>query len=107
MTVAPTEKANKAISNDNTNNSVENSNKKSTKLTDIEKEKKLAKELNDLRRKRRQKEKEKQQNKLAEIGAVCEKVLGREFQEADVDKLRVFLEQQESRGKFYSSAMNG
>ena len=79
---------------------------KTNKITDIEREEKLKNELKELRRKRKEKEKQKQQKTLLEIGAVCEKVLGRKFGETDIEKLHDFLVLQEKSGQYYSTAMN-
>lgn len=43
--------------------------------------------------------------RLIEIGAVVEGVLGHPITKEDLPKLKGFLETQETRGKFFSSAM--
>ena len=44
--------------------------------------------------------------RLIEIGGAAESVLGRPFQEGDLQKFINFLKQQEIRGNYYSKAMN-
>ena len=44
--------------------------------------------------------------RLIEIGGAAESVLGRPFQDGDLQKFINFLKQQEVRGNYYSKAMN-
>ena len=44
--------------------------------------------------------------RLIEIGAAAESILGRPFQDNDLQKFLNFLKQQEARGNYYSKAMN-
>lgn len=44
--------------------------------------------------------------RLIEIGGVAESVLGRSFQDGDLQKFINFLKQQETNGNYYSKAMN-
>ena len=50
--------------------------------------------------------KEKQAQRLIEIGGTAESILGRPFQDDDLQKFANFLKQQEARGNYYSKAMN-
>lgn len=65
----------------------------------IEKEKKLIAQQKTQDRKARTK-------RLIEIGAIVESVLGRPIQQDELSNLKKFLQQQESRGEFFSKAMN-
>lgn len=42
-------------------------------------------------------------HRLASIGSIAEDVLGRKMDESELWIFRLFLEQQESRGKYYSN----
>ena len=44
--------------------------------------------------------------RLIEIGAAAESILGRPFQDNDLQKFLNFLKQQETNGNYYSKAMN-
>ena len=44
--------------------------------------------------------------RLIEIGGAAESVLGRSFQDGDLQKFINFLKQQETNGNYYSKAMN-
>ena len=44
--------------------------------------------------------------RLIEIGGTAESILGRPFQDDDLQKFANFLKQQEARGNYYSKAMN-
>ena len=44
--------------------------------------------------------------RLIEIGAAAESILGRPFQDYDLQKFLNFLKQQETNGNYYSKAMN-
>ena len=44
--------------------------------------------------------------RLIEIGAAAESILGRPFQDNDLQKFLHFLKQQETNGNYYSKAMN-
>ena len=50
-------------------------------------------------------DRKKRARRLIEIGGTVESVLGREFKEGDTVRLKIFLELQEERGRFFSSAM--
>ena len=43
---------------------------------------------------------------FCEIAGTLYKVLGREFEDGDVERLEKFLNQQEQRGSYFSKAMN-
>lgn len=44
--------------------------------------------------------------RLIEIGAAAESILGRPFQDNDLQNFLNFLKQQETNGNYYSKAMN-
>lgn len=54
----------------------------------------------------KQAERKARTKRLIEIGGAAESVLGRPFQEGDLQKFINFLKQQEIRGNYYSKAMN-
>lgn len=56
----------------------------------------------------RQKAKERKQrnHRLILAGAEIERILQRPLEDEDIEKLAAFLENQEQRGKYFSSAMN-
>ena len=64
-----------------------------------ERRKALEKRQSDEKRKERT-------HRLIQIGGAAEKVLGRPFEEEDVDRFLRFLYVQEKNGKFYTAAMN-
>jgi hypothetical protein len=71
-----------------------------------EKEIKLEKALKVERSKRLQKTKEEQQKLHADLWNKVGKILNRKFVADDIEKLCKFLEQQEQRGRYFSTAMN-
>lgn len=52
------------------------------------------------------KERKLRTKRLIEIGGTAESILGRPFQDDDLQKFANFLKQQEARGNYYSKAMN-
>lgn len=52
------------------------------------------------------KERKLRTKRLIEIGAAAESILGRPFQDNDLQKFLNFLKQQETNGNYYSKAMN-
>lgn len=54
----------------------------------------------------KQAERKARTKRLIEIGGAAESVLGRPFQDNDLQKFINFLRQQEARGNYYSKAMN-
>jgi hypothetical protein len=54
----------------------------------------------------KQAERKARTKRLIEIGGAAESVLGRPFQNDDLQKFINFLKQQEIRGNYYSKAMN-
>lgn len=77
------------------------------KLAELEEQKNQLKEK-EKRLKAQQKEQERKARtkRLIEVGATVESVLGRPINKEDLPKLKMFLEQQEYRGNFFSKAMN-
>ncbi len=71
-----------------------------------EKQKQLKEQEKQLRTKLSQEERRKRTKHLIEIGGAVYSVLGRSYQDGDTDRLIAFLKGQESRGQFFSSAMN-
>ena len=63
-----------------------------------EQEKRLASQISAKKRKERTRH-------LIEIGGAVYSVLGREFQEGDVNRLIAFLKAQDMRGNFFTKAM--
>lgn len=57
---------------------------------------------------KRQKEAERKArtHRLIVIGGIAEKILGRSLTDEDIPRFEKFLSSQESRGKYYSRAMN-
>lgn len=54
----------------------------------------------------KQAERKARTKRLIEIGGTAESILGRPFQDDDLQKFANFLKQQEARGNYYSKAMN-
>ena len=72
----------------------------------LNKVKELKEQQKGIRRRKKAADRNARTKRLVEIGAVAEKVLGREFMEGDNDRFMKFLKRQEYNGKFYSRAMN-
>ena len=72
----------------------------------LNKVKELKEQQKGIRRRKRKADRNARTKRLVEIGAVAEKVLGREFKEGDNERFMKFLNRQEYNGKFYSRAMN-
>ena len=84
------------------------------RLAEIEKQENRAlkmvnqyKERRKALEKRKSEEKRKERNhRLFQIGDAAEKVLGRPFEDEDVDRFLKFLYVQEKNGKYFTTAMN-
>ena len=70
-----------------------------------EKQKQLKEQERKLKAQQSQEERKKRTKHLIEIGGAVYSILGDSYQEGDVEKLIVFLKQQDQRGNYFSSAM--
>ncbi len=70
-----------------------------------EKQKQLKAQEQKLKAQLAQDERKKRTKHLIEIGGAVYSVLGDSYQDGDVEKLIVFLKQQDQRGNYFSSAM--
>lgn len=59
-----------------------------------------------LKAKKSAQERKARTKRLVEIGATVESVLGKPIEKEDLVKLKIFLEDQEERGKFFSKALS-
>lgn len=71
-----------------------------------EKQKQLRQQEKILKSKRSAEERKLRTKHLIEIGAAVYKVLGREYQDGDVENLIAFLNMQNQRGQYFNKAMN-
>ncbi len=70
------------------------------------KQKQLKEQEKQLKAKRTQDERKKRTKHLIEIGGTVYSVLGRDYCEGDVERLVKFLRGQDSRGNYFTDAMN-
>ena len=76
-------------------------------IADIqEQRKKLNEREKKVRAQHSQEERKKRTKHLIEIGGAVYSVLDREYKDGDVDRLIAYLKQQETRGEWFSKAMN-
>ena len=59
-----------------------------------------------LRARKSKEERAKRTKQLIEMGGMIYSILGREYEEGDKERLAAFLKGQESRGGYFSKAMN-
>lgn len=71
-----------------------------------EKQKQLRQQEKILKSKRSAEERKLRTKHLIEIGGAVYKVLGREYQDGDVENLISFLNMQNQRGQYFNKAMN-
>ena len=71
-----------------------------------EKQKQLKEQEKILKARKSQQERKERTKHLIEIGGAVYSVLGRSYQDGDINRLIAFLKGQELRGNFFSSAMN-
>lgn len=71
-----------------------------------EKQKQLKAQAQMLKARKSTEERKKRTKHLIEMGGTVYSVLGREFLDGDVERLAAFLKGQESRGEYFSKAMN-
>lgn len=71
-----------------------------------EKQKQLKEQEKKIRAQFSAEERKKRTKHLIEIGGMVYSILGREFTDGDVERLAAFLKGQESRGNYFSKAMN-
>ncbi len=81
----------------------------SKKQQHLESAKQYGEQARKLKSKQKDEERRLRTNRLIQIGAEAEAVLGRPFdlENNDVEKFRNFLLKQEDRGRYYSKAMSG
>lgn len=87
---------------------------KLSKINEKEKSLKIKdKALKAQKRKLISKQKSKENNinktsliRLTNIGTICERVYGKEINENQLKKLEAFLQEQETRGQFFSKALS-
>ena len=70
------------------------------------KQKELKEQEKRLRAKKSKEERAKRTKHLIEIGGTIYSILGREYVEGDIERLAAFLKGQDSRGGYFSKAMN-
>ena len=68
--------------------------------------KQIQNQKKNLEKQQREKERKERTRRLIIIGGIAEKALGREFVPDDEERFEKFLYGQESRGGYYSKAMN-
>ena len=68
--------------------------------------KQIQNQKRNLEKQQREKERKERTRRLIIIGGIAEKALGREFVPGDEERFEKFLYGQESRGGYYSKAMN-
>ena len=71
-----------------------------------EKQKQLKEQEKKLKAKKSADERKQRTRHLIEIGGTVYSVLGRDFVEGDVERLAAFLKGQDSRGDYFTKAMN-
>lgn len=71
-----------------------------------EKQKKLKAEEKKLKAQQSAEKRKVRTKHLIELGGAVLSVLGREYEDGDVDRLIAFLKQQDNRGNYFSKAMN-
>jgi len=71
-----------------------------------EKQKQLKEQEKKLKAQASQKERKKRTQLLIKAGGIMSSVLGRDLVESDLERLAAFLKGQESRGNYFSNAMN-
>ena len=71
-----------------------------------EKQKQLKEQEKKLKASISQEERKKRTKHLIEAGGTIYSILGRDFIEGDIERLAAFLKGQESRGNYFSKAMN-
>ncbi len=67
--------------------------------------KKFEAQLKTLQKKDAEEKRKKRNHLLIQLGAVIEKALDREIEEADIERLARFISKQELNGKFFTKAM--
>ncbi|WP_144362833.1 relaxasome subunit MobC [Mediterraneibacter gnavus] len=67
--------------------------------------KKFEAQLKTLQKKDAEEKRKKRNHLLIQLGAVVEKTLEREIEEADIERLARFISKQELNGKFFTKAM--
>ena len=70
------------------------------------KQKELKEQEKKLRARKSKEERAKRTKHLIEMGGTIYSILGREFAEGDIERLAAFLKGQDSRGGYFSKAMN-
>ena len=70
------------------------------------KQKELKEQEKRLRARKSKEERAKRTKHLIEMGGTIYSILGREFIEGDIERLGAFLKGQDSRGGYFSKAMN-
>ena len=70
------------------------------------KQKELKEQEKRLRARKSKEERAKRTKHLIEMGGTIYSILGREFVEGDIERLAAFLKGQDSRGGYFSKAMN-
>lgn len=80
---------------------------KEQKLAELEeKQKQLKAQARKIKASISQEERKKRTKHLIEAGGTIYSILGRDFIEGDIERLAAFLKGQESRGNYFSNAMN-
>ena len=70
------------------------------------KQKELKEQEKRLRARKTKEERAKRTKHLIEMGGMIYSILGREYVEGDIERLAAFLKGQDSRGGYFSKAMN-
>lgn len=70
------------------------------------KQKELKEQEKRLRARKSKEERAKRTKHLIEMGGTIYSILGREYVEGDIERLAAFLKGQDSRGGYFSKAMN-
>ena len=67
--------------------------------------KRVEAQLKAAQRKEAEEKRKKRTHYLIQLGAVVEKALGRDVEEADIDRLARFISKQELNGRYFTKAM--
>ncbi len=71
-----------------------------------EKQKQIQAQIRKIKSQETEKARKLRTRRLINLGGIIYSVLGREYADGDEERLKMFLEMQDKRGNYFSSAMN-